>query len=164
MKLFNFLKKGTRFITAKHYRKNVSEQIRLNRKTLSLLSKHEIDSNSLLKLEFFFYTNKQEKTIKLAGDLRKLNYEIDKVRPAKIDEKTWALSGWTNHLKMDSSTINSWTTQMCKLGYTVDCAFDGWRTRVKEEAGGELSVDQKKIARRNELLTFNSKKEQVKTV
>ena len=165
MKLFNFLKKGNRFIAAKDHRKNISEQVRLNRKTLRRLHQYDVENNSLLKLEFFFYTNQHDKLVKLASGLKQLNYRVDEIKQVEVDNTLWMLSGCTTNIRMDVATLNSWTTQMCKIGYDSDCIFDGWGTRPVQEAAIEMNyVQNAVVAARKALLTYANPTEQVKVV
>lgn len=128
MGLFNFFKGTSRFVTEKQYSENTSKQKGMNTQTLSQLSKYGITDSVDLKLEFFFYTNEQNKASNLAIELKKLNYQIDKVDTAATDRKQWVVNGWSTKIKMDLQTVTNWTSQMCKLGYDNDCDFDGWGT------------------------------------
>ena len=128
MGLFNFFKGSNRFVTDKQYSDNTAKQKGMNTQTLSQLSKYGITDTSDLKLEFFFYTDEQNKASNLAIELKKLNYQIDKVDTAANDKKQWVINGWTTKMKMDLQTVTNWTAQMCKLGYDNDCDFDGWGT------------------------------------
>ena len=163
MKLFNFLKKGNHFINEEKHRKNISEQIKMNGKTLEQLYRYKLSSKSQLKLEFFFFTKKQAKIGDLSAELKKLNYQVDKVFKAEIDNKLLVLSGWTIKMQMELSTINNWTTQMCQLGYDNDCLFDGWGTRPNQEMEVQEMKDEKRAALiRNERLGYVGKKIQSK--
>lgn len=128
MGLFNFFKGDNRFVTEKQYNDNVSRQKKMNAQTIEQLNKYGVTDSSELKLEFFFYTNEQDKASNLAIELKKLNYEIEKADTAAGDKKQWVVSGWSTKMKTDLTTVTKWTTEMCKLGFDHDCDFDGWGT------------------------------------
>lgn len=133
MGLFDFFKSGnSRFVTEKQYNDNVVKQKQMNAKTLEQLSNYGITETSELKLEFFFYTNEQDKANNLAIELKKLNYQIDHAETSAGEKNEWVVSGWSTKVKMELGIITDWTTQMCKLGYDNDCDFDGWGTDLEQ--------------------------------
>ena len=141
MGLFNFSKGGNnRFVTEKLYNESVAKQKRMNTETLQQLSKYGISDTSELKLEYFFYTNEQDKANSLANELKNLNYQIDKVDTAAGDQKLWVINGWTTKMKVDLQTVTKWTTQMCKVGYDNDCDFDGWGTLPDQDVKVEINL------------------------
>ncbi len=165
MGLFNFFRgNNNRFVTEKQFNDNVAKQKQMNSQTLEQLIKYGITDTSELKLEFFFYTNEQEKASKLAIELKKLNYEIDHVDTSASGKKEWIVSGWSTKIRMDLKTVTNWTTQMCKLGFDNDCEFDGWGTLPDQGVEVERSVDGKSFEQvgfvkgagnSNQLLNYN---------
>jgi regulator of RNase E activity RraB len=134
MGLFSFLKgDNNRFVTEKEFNSSASKQKQMNTETLEELFKYGINYASELMLEFFFYTNTQDKASNLAIELKKFNYQIDKVDTAASDKKLWVINGWTTKMKVDLQTVTNWTTQMCKVGYDNDCDFDGWGTDASQD-------------------------------
>ena len=141
MGLFNFFRgNNNRFVTEKQFNDNVAKQKQMNSQTLEQLIKYGITDTSELKLEFFFYTNEQEKASKLAIELKKLNYEIDHVDTSASGKKEWIVSGWSTKIRMDLKTVTNWTTQMCKLGFDNDCEFDGWGTLPDQDVEVEKNL------------------------
>ena len=129
MGLFNiFGKKDDRYISESTFKATVQKQKEMNTQTLTQLSKYGVTDNSELKLEFFFYTDTQDKASNLAIELKKMNYNIEPVDKSAGDPKLWAITGWTTPIKMDITTVTKWTEQMCKIGFENDCDFDGWGT------------------------------------
>lgn len=141
MGLFNFFKgANNRFVTEKQYNDNVAKQKQMNPRTLEQLRKYGITDTSELKLEFFFYTNEQDKASKLAIELKELNYEIETVDKSAGGKKEWVVSGWSTKIKMDLQSVINWTTQMCKLGFDYDCEFDGWGTLPDQDVEIEKNL------------------------
>jgi tetratricopeptide (TPR) repeat protein len=133
MGLFSFFGKNDRYVSESAYKRSVTEQEGMNGQTLTQLSKQGVNGDSQLSLEFFFYTDNQDKASNLAIELNKLNYNIESVGKFAGDSNLWKVSGWTTPIKMDISSVTAWTEQMCKLGFENDCDFDGWGTNPDQE-------------------------------
>ena len=127
MGLFDFLKNKKVFVSENQFNKNLASQKRMNFDTLLQLGKYGVDNDSQLRLEYFFYTNEQDKASNLAIELSKLGYEVT-VDISEGNKDQWVITGWTTKMQMDLNTVTGWTNQMCKLGYDNDCDFDGWGT------------------------------------
>lgn len=139
MGLFNiFGNKDDRYINESTFKKTVQKQEEMNAQTLTQLNKYAVGDNSELSLEFFFYTDKQDKASNLAIELKQLKYSIESVDKSAGDPKLWTVTGWTTPMQMDINSVTKWTEQMCKLGYENDCEFDGWGTNPDQ---GEIEVE-----------------------
>ncbi len=96
--------------------------------TLEQLRQAGVTEDKELKLEYFFYTNSNEKAKELANELAKLNYTVE--HKLAVDSKTeFIITGWTTKMKMTEDVVKKWTKEMCELGYKNDCDFDGWGTQ-----------------------------------
>lgn len=131
MGLFDFLKpksvaKG-QFVNASTFEDNTNKRIQGALKILEQLRAYNITNDRYLQLEYFFYTNKEEKARNLADETKTLNYSV-KHGAAPGNKELFVVSGWTTKTKMDETTITDWVTKMCELGYKYDCLFDGWGT------------------------------------
>ena len=130
MGLFNFFKQKSndgQYVSESAFSSNRDKQIEGAPQTLEQLRKINVTAEMELKLEYFFYTNSEDKAIQLATELKKLNYQVDHHFAA--DSKTeYVITGWTTKMKMADSVVIEWTKQMCDLGYKFDCDFDGWGT------------------------------------
>ena len=82
---------------------------------------------SMLPVEYFFFTNDEGKAKSLAETLKVRGYEPD-YGPSATDSAIFVVTGWTPKMKMDDQTVIQWTESMCLLGYEHDCEFDGWGT------------------------------------
>jgi hypothetical protein len=100
--------------------------------TLKELRKHGVNSDTHLKLEYFFYTNSIEKASSLAKKLEKKKYSAE-YRLSAHDSKTYLVNGWTDKMPMDEATVVKWTKEMCQIGYENDCEFDGWETTPMQD-------------------------------
>lgn len=99
--------------------------------TVKLLRESGVTNDKELKLEFFFYTNTNEKSQKLSLALQKLNYEVSsEVNPK--NKEIFIVTGWTTKMKMDEGTVLQWTKEMVELGYAHDATFDGWGTNPNQ--------------------------------
>lgn len=125
---FDFLRKDGRFVSEKAYEENLARQGVMNQQTLSQLGNYGVGEDSELSLEFFFYSDKQQKAEALAEQLRDLGYRLEKVDRAAGNNRLWVVSGWTTKMRMNLPTVTGWTKRMCALGNESDCDFDGWGT------------------------------------
>jgi len=118
-----------RYISEAEFNVSKHKQMNMTPQTLEQLRTHGVTENTELKLEYFFYTNSQEKAKRLADSLHKLNYTV------KYGESIGtlvAITGWTSKMKMSNSNVEEWTKEMCDLGFKYDCEFDGWGTNPSQ--------------------------------
>lgn len=131
MGLFGFLKgQPKRFISEAKHKENVTKQTEMNNEILHQLSLYGVTQKTELKIEYFFYTDTKDKADKLNADLKKKNYETVDVHQV---ENLWSVSGWTSKLNMDLRVVTNWTVEMCELGFSFDCEFDGWGTHPQQD-------------------------------
>lgn len=132
MSIFDIFKnKSGRFISEKKHKKNLSSQMKMSPQTLDQLRDHNVTEDTLLKLEFFFYTNTIEHAQSLAEELDSLGYSAE-FGDSASNEKIKIVTGWTIPLKMSSQSVLEWTEKMCVLGFNHDCEFDGWGTNPEQ--------------------------------
>jgi hypothetical protein len=99
--------------------------------TMTQLRKFGVTDASQLKLEYFFYTNTQEKAAALAQALADMQYAGGHDRSA-TDKRQFVINGWTSKISMGDQAVLDWTAQMVDLGQQHDCEFDGWGTNPKQ--------------------------------
>ncbi len=134
MSLFDFLtRKPKQFVTQAAFEKNLANQLAMSPQTLEQLAGLGVRPGTELKLEFFFYTNTEEKADALAALLAEKSYEVEYGASAS-DKKLQVITGWSVPLAMDATNILRWTEEMTRLGFQSDCEFDGWGTHVPENA------------------------------
>ncbi len=121
------------YVSKQQFEEGVQNLPNANARTLEQLEKYSTSENSGLRMEFFFYTDEQNKASNLAIDLSKLGYRIDTVDRSEGDEGLWVVTGLTTKMKSDLNTMNDWTTLMWKIGFENDCEFDGWGTLVDQD-------------------------------
>jgi regulator of RNase E activity RraB len=131
MGLFQFCKSNSdkdTFVSEQAFTDNLKKQVEMTPQTLALLRQSGVTEDMELKLEYFFYTNADEKAKKLADELAKLNYTVE--HRLAVDSKTeFIITGWTTKMKMSEEVVKKWTKEMCELGYKYDCDYDGWGTQ-----------------------------------
>jgi hypothetical protein len=134
MEIFNrlFNKSGGRFVTEKQFQKNKAKQITMSPKTLKQLEQYGVNETTKLKLEYFFYTDCEDKAKALLHELKLLNYEVE-FGPSAGNPKQFLITGWTTKLPMTNDSLNEWTEWMCDLGFKHDCDFDGWGTTPEQD-------------------------------
>lgn len=115
------------FVTEISFKDNLKSQMKMTPETIRQLREYGVTDSSELKLEFFFYTNTQDKANQLLNEVAKLDYSVETGLSAG-SEKEFLITGWTNKMKMTEEVILNWTKSMCELGYKYDCEFDGWGT------------------------------------
>jgi hypothetical protein len=119
-----------RFVSEHSFKDNLENQLQRTPQTLSHLRAANVTSENELKLEFFFYTNSENKAGQLANELATLNYSVDH-RLAADSKTEYLITGWTNKIIMTDDQLGKWTRDMCELGYKYDCEFDGWGTQLE---------------------------------
>jgi hypothetical protein len=134
MSLFGFLSsKPKRYVSDEAYKGNVAKQVSMTPLTMIQLRKHGVVDTSMLKLEFFFYTNEASKAASLADLLNGRGYAA-KCGPSAHKKGIQVINGWTDRMQMSDAVVVAWTKAMCELGFANDCEFDGWGTNPKQSA------------------------------
>ena len=122
-----FKGKDKKFISEKKFKSVLDSQVNMSGQTLSQLRNYDVDESKSLKLEVFFYTNTNEKAESLFQELTSLKYEAEYGSSAD-NPKILIITGWSIPIQMSEDIIKDWVSNMCHLGYTHDCEFDGWGT------------------------------------
>ncbi len=120
-----------RFVSEGKFCENLAKQTKMSPLTVTQLRKLGVTDSTTLKLEFFFYTDKETKARGLASALQQLHYDANS-KPSAGDRRILLVTGWTTPMTMDDKTVVAWTEQMCRLGYEHDCEFDGWGTSPEQ--------------------------------
>ena len=118
-------------VTKDEYKSNFASQLQKTSHTVTQLQEFGVGDDSLLKLEFFFYTNTYEKASSLAVALESEGYLVDYGTPAG-EKNSLVITGWTVPMRMTTLNIQVWAEQMCSIGYEHDCEFDGWGTTIEQ--------------------------------
>jgi regulator of RNase E activity RraB len=122
-----FGKSPKRYFSRKAFEKNLERQLSMTPQTVKQLRGYGVTPEKELRLEFFFYTDTAEKAAALAAELLTRKYEVQH-GPAAGGDKTQIVKGWTPKMPMNDRAVLDWTREMCTVGYTHDCEFDGWGT------------------------------------
>lgn len=110
-------------------RQNMLKQCEWAVETTRLLRENGISEEKEISVEYFFYTNKEEKAKGLFEELMMLGYKGE-IGLAPPDGKQFVITGWTTGMKTGIEPISGWIKEMCMTGYKHDCDFDGWGTNV----------------------------------
>ncbi len=123
--------KSRRFVSDTAFHKNLAKQSEMSPQTVEQLRNYGVTDQTLLKLEFFFYTDADEKGVALGEILKSLGYQVE-CRASVDDCRQFLVTGWTIPVQMDVESVVAWTRTMCRLGYDHDCDFDGWGTNPEQ--------------------------------
>ena len=126
-----FKKKPGVFISDERHITNMQSQLEMTPQTMDQLYEHGVDESKKFKLEFFFYTNTEEKAKDLNGVLLEKGYQ-SKFDVSASDKKLYVVTGWTVPIQMNLDTVIEWTGEMCIAGHRADCEFDGWGTTLDQ--------------------------------
>jgi regulator of RNase E activity RraB len=133
MGFFNFWKpKNSNYVTEKSFENNCKKQMQMSPMTLKQLRNLKVTEDKELKLEYFFYTNTNEKAELLAKELEKQNYKVE-YGVSIGDKKLFIVTGRTTNIIMKEEIVTKWTKEMCEIGYKFDCEFDGWGTEPNQD-------------------------------
>jgi regulator of RNase E activity RraB len=122
------------FLSAEAHERNLASQTGMAPETLAQLRTYGVTEKTELRLEYFFYTNAEQKAERLAAELASRGYQVSH-RLAASEDGTHLISGWTQPLPMSDAAVVSWTAAMCNLGYRHDAEFDGWGTNPHQPPG-----------------------------
>ncbi len=104
-----------------------------NERVLEFIDHYSTTDNSLLEVEFFFYTSSQDDASNLSIDLFKLGYKLYAIDEPDAARKNWGVMGITKKMKMDDESITIWTDKMDALAEANNAEFDGWGTLIDPE-------------------------------
>ena len=113
------------------FKENLTRQVSMTPQTLAQLYEHGISEDSELKLEYFFFTDSEDKAASLHESLAGMGYSGEYGQSAS-DDAIYIVTGWTVPIKMDKESAVEWTAAMCKLGFDHDAEFDGWGTNPEQ--------------------------------
>ena len=124
-------RKDFEFFDEHDFESSLSSQLTLAPKVLSIFNRFSSEVKTR-RLDYFFYTDTQEKALALAADLEKLAYNVEVDAEPGVNG-LFCISGQATAIKMTTEAMISWTRNMCELGYQNDCRFDGWGTGIDAE-------------------------------
>lgn len=119
------------FQTEAQFKENVVRQTTMTPQTLAQLYEYGVSEDSELKLEYFFYTNSENKAASLHKALVNLRYSGEYDQSAS-DDAIYIVTGWKTPIKMDNGSAVSRTESMCQIGFEHDAEYDGWGTNPEQ--------------------------------
>lgn len=120
-----------KFVSIDTFLDNRNIQAQMVPRTVEQLQKFNISSEKKSQLEYFFYSNSAEKAARLAAEMKKLNYIVYDETPA-ANKELFSTNGLTTKMQMSDEVLIQWAKEMCEIGYTFDCEFDGWGTLIDQ--------------------------------
>jgi hypothetical protein len=125
-------KEPARYLTSKAYERARASQIAMSPQTVAQLFGIGVPPGTPLRLEYFFYTDRDEKGEALNLALLEKGYSSECV-PAADGSPTYCITGWSTPVRVEVQDVVLWTDSMLSLGYEHDCEFDGWGTTPDQE-------------------------------
>ena len=119
------------YISESEFESNLEVRIKNTGEIIDALREAGVTDESLLRLEFFFYTNLESNAVELESTLKKRGYDV-KSGESAADDVTFLVRGWTTPIRMDETTVVQWAEDMCRTGFAHDCKFDGWGTNPNQ--------------------------------
>ncbi|MBE1294528.1 MAG: hypothetical protein GJ677_18750 [Rhodobacteraceae bacterium] len=119
------------FQTEDQFTENLSRQTRITPLTLEKLYQYGVTDETELRLEYFFYTNREKKAASLHEALEKLGYS-GRYGQSADEASIFIVTGWSMPVKMSKDSAVSWTETMCRIGFKYDAEFDGWGTNPEQ--------------------------------
>ena len=119
-----------RFFSRKEMNDSMAVQPKLNRSLFKIFKQYG-GTKTESPVEFFFYSDTEDKANNLAIELVKLKYEVYGIHAPANDIQDWSIIGATIPLLMNEQEMTKWCEAMNKLGYETDCRFDGWGTLIE---------------------------------
>lgn len=129
--LFGGQASADQFQTEAQFKENVVRRTTMTPQVLARLYEHGVTEETELKLEYFFYTNSEDKAASLHKALVNLGYSGTYGQSAS-DDSIYIVTGWTTPIRMDRGSAVTWTESMCRIGFDHDAEFDGWGTNTKQ--------------------------------
>lgn len=132
MGIFDIFKQATkRYIGESTHEDNMEGQLQRAPQMLEALYKTGVTDETELKLEYFFYTNAEDKAERLIESLKNIGYTPEQ-RLAPDSETTRTITGWSHPVVMSKEKVSQWISDMCIIGFKEDCQFDGWGTKPQQ--------------------------------
>ena len=113
------------YISEQQHEDNLSSQLATSPELVEQFRGFGITEDRTCRLEYFFYTNSQEKAAALSFELCEMGYAA-KVQETGPGKKIRVVAGATVPVQMATEKVLEWTELMCTVGFKHDCEFDGW--------------------------------------
>jgi hypothetical protein len=113
------------YISEQQHKDNLTSQLETSPELVEQFRGFGITEDRTCRLEYFFYTNSQEKAASLSIELCEMGY-ASKVQESGPGKKIRVVAGATVPVQMATEKVLEWTELMCTVGFKHDCEFDGW--------------------------------------
>lgn len=119
-----------RFFSKKEMMDAIAVQPKLNRSLFKLFKQYG-GTKKEGPVEFFFYTDAEDKANNLVIELIRLKFEVYGIYPPAEGKPDWSIIGATTPLCMNEYELTKWSEKMNQVGFETDCRFDGWGTLIE---------------------------------
>ena len=119
-----------RFFSNKEMKDSKAVQPKLKRSLFNIFKQYS-GTKTESPVEFFFYTDTEDKANNLAIELVKLRYEVYGIHSPANDIQERSIIGATIPLLIKEQEMTKWCEAMNKMGYETDCRFDGLGTLIE---------------------------------
>jgi hypothetical protein len=126
-----FTRRPKRYWSQEAHRANLARQVGGVPQVLRQLTELGATADRPLRLEYFFYTDAEQKAAALGAALRQKEYAVEAGR-SPAGRNQYCVTGWTTPVVMDVDAVCAWSAEMCELGFTHDAEFDGWGTNPNQ--------------------------------
>jgi len=110
---------------------HLRQQLDRTRQTYLRMREAGYDKRTKLALRFGYRPSEMENAFDLAGMMREhTKHHVEAMEVAE----GWLVRGETKPVKIDAATLGRWVYWMCTSGYRYGVYFDGWGTRLSEDA------------------------------
>ncbi|MDO9352954.1 MAG: ribonuclease E inhibitor RraB [Solirubrobacteraceae bacterium] len=110
------------------FEETVARQAAMTPQTWAVLQEHGVDSDTELKLDFFYDAPTEERATELVAFLRlETDYEVDVDFAQSAERRTWSVVGTTHPTAVTKEILQEWVRWMIAAGAEYgECRFDGW--------------------------------------
>ncbi|ELR69227.1 hypothetical protein C900_05298 [Fulvivirga imtechensis AK7] len=127
-------KKFKQFLDYKRQKSEAKEHF------LSVMKRFKFLDNACKEVEFFFYSECEERAQSLKESLVKLHYFAE-VHPS---HNQWLITGYTPEMDINSEAFDQWVEKMCEISYLHDAAFDGYGVICDNPYDGEYPFQEER--------------------
>lgn len=120
-----------KYVSETSFENNRNLQRKMVAPTVVQLRRFAVSSEKEKQLEYFFYSNAIEKATCLVIELKNRSYTVYDENPTE-SRGLFSIIGLTTKMKMSDEVLRQWVKEMCEIGYTFDCEFDGWGTLIEK--------------------------------
>ena len=118
-------------MTDDQYERILAKQLAMNRETWEVLSRHGVNEQSHIRLDFSYDAPNREAANAMAALIREqTDYDVRVESDGSTLRRKWRVEGTTQKTTVSLEVLDQWVTWMVTAGKQRACEFDGWGTSV----------------------------------